>query len=236
MRLPRRPRLLLLLGALPAFGAANVARAEEPPPLPPPEQPSAPLPPLPPASAAPAQPAPPAQPSTPAAAPPPVLAPSASPPPPAAPAPPRELSPWDPDTPVPDGYVLRSRPQTGLIFGGAAMVSIAWVTSIAVGLVAAEDEEDRGIDGDGVEADDWTPLFVPIGGPFASIVSVDSGGVGTGLLLADGALQAAGVALIVVGSLVQDHRVVRVSPDAVSVTVAPTLSASARGLVLGGAF
>lgn len=245
----------LLVGAVAlasglAFGVAGsaVARADEPPPLPPAEAeppplpPPEPQPPLPPPvpQRAPAAPLPPAgtplpPPSTPlpavTATPPAVVsAPTLA-------APPREILAWDPETPVPDGYVLRSNPDTGLIFAGSTLASIGWVTSVAVGLIAAKDETDRGLDGDGVEAEDWTPLYVPVVGPFIAISSVDARGKGVGLLMVDGALQLAGVGLIVYGSLAQSYRAVRTSPlSAMPVAVIPTVSSHSQGILLEGAF
>lgn len=237
----RAPCPLAFLAAL-AATASGVAWAEEPPPLPPPESQAPPLPPpepapprsLPSASAqtpvgAPALPSSPLPPQP--AAPPPALA--LSPP---APTDAPVLAPWDPDTPVPPGYVLRSEPQTGLIFAGSAMVSIGWVTSVAVGLIAAQEESDRGIDGDGVEADDWAPLYFPVGGPFATIASVDASGAGTGMLVFDGVLQLAGVGLIVFGSLSQTHRAAPLPSLGGAVTLVPSASARGPGFALKGAF
>jgi hypothetical protein len=229
----RGPHLVLSSVLALTLGMGPRAAAEEPPQLPPPEPPPSRA--LPPPAA---EPLPPPIPLAPPSAPPEVVSPvPVAPTPPAtAASAPDEHYPWDPDTPVPSGYVLRSRPDTGLIFGGSAMVSIGWVTSIAVGLLAAQSETERGIDGDGVEAKDWTPLYVPLGGPFVAVASVDSGGVGTALLVADGVLQLAGVGLILMGSLDQSHRAVRVAPVSGSLTIAPTVSAAGRGLVLEGAF
>ncbi len=248
---PRAARGALPAGvALLAFGVAfgvagaRMAHADEPPPLPPAEAEPPPLPPpepqLPLPPPVPARPPTAAQPTAAAPLPPPsappppsaaTLPPPAAPPPPAT-SPPREILSWDPETPVPDGYVLRSNPDTTLIFAGSTMASIGWVTSIAVGLIAAKDETDRGLDGDGVEAEDWTPLYVPVVGPFIAISSVDARGKGVGLLLADGALQLAGAGLIVYGSLAQSHRAVRTLP----VAVIPTLSTQTQGILLEGAF
>jgi hypothetical protein len=115
---------------------------------------------------------------------------------------------WDPDSPPPDGYVMRSGPHAGLLAGGATLSSIGWVTSAVFGGILAQVEEDRGLDGDGVEAEDWFPMFIPVVGPFITIQSVDADPLGAVPLLIDGIVQLGGFAMLLSGSLVSKHRLV----------------------------
>ena len=162
------------------------------------------------------------------------------PPPPAQPPPPpkddkpRVIEPWEPDDPPPEGYVLRSKVNGGAIAGGATLLGVMWLTSIVVGAVAATEEDDQGIDGDGVESEDFAPMYVPIVGPFVTIGTVEPGSAGLGMLIVDGILQVSGAGLIVLGIVDRDYRVVR--GEAASLQIVPALSPRQSGLTAVATF
>lgn len=193
------------------------------PPPPPPEGPAVPAPaPYPtyePPSYAPAQPAPaPRGYGAPAHRPP---------PPPARPAPPRVVYGWDPDVPPPDGYELDSDVNMGLIGTGIGLLVTSYVTSILVGVVATQVEEVT----PGTESD-WSPLYVPVAGPFVALGTLDPGASGVGLLLADGILQSAGVLAIVLGIVDQEYKLIRTG----GMEITPSVTPGQQGLVVRGAF
>lgn len=133
---------------------------------------------------------------------------------------------WDPDVPPPDGYDLRSTPNGRLIGFGVGMFSIGYVTACFAGLVAVSDERSA-------EADDWYPLFIPVVGPFMGIGSLDASAAETGVLLADGLLQAGGLAAIIVGAMDSRYKLVRTQvggKDGPTLEVVPTVGTRANGL------
>jgi len=149
---------------------------------------------------------------------------------------PREISPWDPDEPPPEGYNLRSSVRSGAIGGGVTLLLLGWIPAIIGGAIAAKDEKQRGIDGDGVEEGDWTPMYVPVVGPFITMSSVDASGGGAAVLVVDGVLQTAGAALIVYGILDRKYKVVRAQVAGHPVEVAPGVSFDRPGISVRGAF
>ncbi|XXT23451.1 hypothetical protein WME94_18105 [Sorangium sp. So ce429] len=142
---------------------------------------------------------------------------------------------WDPDRPPPEGYYVTSRSNGGLIGGGVAIMTSFWLASLIAGVIAAKDEEDRGIDGDGVEASDWTPLYIPIAGPFVAIHAVDASAGGAAVLMVDGVLQTLGAGMVVWGLLDRKYRAVRATAGSSGVEVLPLVGAL-PGVSLRGSF
>lgn len=133
---------------------------------------------------------------------------------------------WDADVPPPAGYDLRSSPNSKLIGLGVGMFSVGYVTAGVVGLVAVSDQRPA-------DADDWYPLFVPIAGPFVAMGTLEASTGETGVLLADGILQVAGLLAIIGGALDTRYKLVRTQvglSDDVVVDVMPTIGASGSGL------
>lgn len=127
-----------------------------------------------------------------------------------APKPPPVVYGWDPEAPAPDGYEVVDSPNGALIGTGIAMLSIGWTTSIVAGAIGAEAEANEEADEiDAFTPTDWAPLYVPIGGPIAAIVTLKPSPGGLGLLLADTLVQVAGVFGIIAGILDRETRVVR---------------------------
>ncbi len=143
-------------------------------------------------------------------------------PPPAAPRPERPvvIPDWDPDVPVPKGYQMIDGVNGRLIGAGIGLLSAGWLTSALVGGLAQADG--------GSSADDWTPLYFPVAGPFAAIATLDPKPAGLGLLLADGILQVGGALGIVVGILDTRYKLVRVSDSSVRFT--PIIGQGFQGL------
>jgi hypothetical protein len=169
------------------------------------------------------------------------------PPAPAQPSGPAMIAPWDPDQPPPAGYYLSSKVNGGLIGGGVAILTSFWTVSVIGAAIAAKDEEEAGIDGDGVESDDWTPLYFPIVGPFITVNSVDAGSDGAAVLVIDGVLQTLGAFMIGWGIADRNYRVIR-SPmgtprsrvplqiGSQEIEVSPIVGRSFRGVGLRASF
>lgn len=124
--------------------------------------------------------------------------------------PPAVIYDWDPDVPPPTGYLLRERPNGKLIGVGVAMLTSGWATSALAAAVggAAERDDDDPLD-DAIVPDDWVPLYVPVGGPFVAMRTLDPGPSGVGLLLLSGVWQSAGVLGIVLGIADTRYKIVR---------------------------
>lgn len=213
----------LVLGAL--VTCVSVAFAGEPAPPPPPGP----------------APAPPAAAYPPAPAYPPAGYPTATAPPPS----PVRQAPmvvydWDPDIPAPAGYQLDSDPNWGLVGGGIGLLAAGWTMSLLVASVAMsveeEEEDDLGpAEQDDVAPSDWTPLYIPVAGPFVAIGTLEASGSGLGLLVADGIVQTAGLLGILLGALDPDYKVIRVSSQ-VELDVGPAVGGDRQGLRLRGSF
>jgi hypothetical protein len=137
---------------------------------------------------------------------------------------------YDEEQPIPAGYHLRTKVRAGLVGGGAGLLGGLWIVSIFVGifgnagnaLVGAEEK--------------WTPMYIPMVGPFITIgtASNDLSGGGTALLAVDGIGQLGGAAMIVLGIALPKKTLVR---DAVAfsplpgMTVMPTFTGNGAGLV-----
>jgi hypothetical protein len=142
---------------------------------------------------------------------------------------------WDPDVPVPAGYELIQRPNGKLIGSGIGMLSSGWVTAMLIGVIAAEVEGDDPGE-DGVTSADWTPMYIPVAGPFVTIGTADVRPSVMGLLFLTGIVQTAGVLGIVLGATVRENRLVRSETVSAGVEVAPVVSAGFQGLSATGHF
>lgn len=214
-----------------AAGAGS-ARAQAAPPLPavaPPPLPALPPPPpyFPPQPPAPGPSYYPPTGSVPA---PPALAPVAT-----APAEPPATLPYsDTDAPIPEGYRPVSKPSVGYLGIGIGMLSAGWVSAIVAGAVAS-DAAKKDKSPDAVSADAWLPMYVPVAGPFVTIVTTHQGPAGMGLLLCDGIFQTAGLLGVLIGSLKRSYKLVRTEASA-TVQVAPAVGLGFTGLSASGQF
>jgi len=149
---------------------------------------------------------------------------------------------WDPDQKVPNGYRMVDTVNGKALGTGLALLGTGWIISVLVGSVGAAGEEEEGqLDAaDGVTADDWTPLYIPIVGPFIAISTLDAKPSGMGLLIADGIVQVGGAIGIVVGFVDRKYKLVRQDVDVGGVRLRPSFSFASRagyaGLTATGRF
>ena len=230
----------------PPLPPASSARPPGPPPAPPPGTPPG-------RAAAPSRPAPPPPPPPPPYYYPPGGTPYYPAPPAVAPAatstePPTYLPYPDTDAPVPEGYRVDSRPGAGLLGIGIGMLTAGWATSAVVGAIAADHAE--GNPGpNNIDPDVWTPMYIPVAGPFVTLATLRPGPAEAGLLLTGGIFQTAGLLAILLGSLRRTYRLVRTGSEPVqsassraslldlsSVEVAPAVGAGLLGLTTTGRF
>jgi len=117
------------------------------------------------------------------------------------PPPPYALGPekleYDEDRPIPPGYHVESSVRKGLVIGGAVTFGAVYLFNvlIAIPLTAVDD--------------DFTPLYVPVAGPFITIFTENSEGAGTTALAIDGVVQTGGLIMLVLGLALQKTELVR---------------------------
>ncbi|WP_437644292.1 hypothetical protein [Sorangium sp. So ce362] len=107
--------------------------------------------------------------------------------------------------PPPAGYRLETQMSRRLVVAGSIVLGTAWaLAALTAGSILAEGES---------EAGSYTPLFVPVGGPFITLAtgedidfSSDGGQVAGSLVLLNGLTQVTGFALLVAG-LVSNQQV-----------------------------
>jgi len=161
------------------------------------------------------------------------------PPPPAAPPapqPPAVVYDWDPDVPAPQGYTMVDTMNGRVLMSGVTLFATGWIISVLAAGMGASGEDDEPNDAaDGVTADDWTPLYIPVAGPFIALDTLDPSPAGAGLLLADVVLQLGGAIGIVVGIVDRKYKLIRTAYGS-SVSVAPLASTQFRGFVAAGRF
>ena len=136
---------------------------------------------------------------------------------------------YDEDQPIPQGYHLRTKVRAGLVGGGAGVLGGLWIVSVFVGIFgnlgnAITDSKEK-----------WTPMYVPLVGPFITIgtASNDLSGGGTAALVLDGVGQVGGAAMIVLGIALPKKQLVRdVAFEPVKgVKVLPTFTGNGVGVV-----
>lgn len=112
---------------------------------------------------------------------------------------------------VPDGYVVESRIQKGLVIAGACTFGGVYLLTTLGAAIAVDTSNDD---------DAYTPLFVPVAGPFIAIHSADANATGTFGLVIDGLAQTAGLSMFIAGLAAQEDVLVwrgggyAVRPDA----------------------
>ena len=113
--------------------------------------------------------------------------------------------PYKEGDPIPAGYSIETRPRYKLATAGIATFAPLYGMSILFAGSFAGSE--------GVSAGWYTPLFIPVIGPFVAIGTSDAESVGIFMLMLDGLGQATGAALFVAGMLA-DEKFVSRSPTA----------------------
>lgn len=124
--------------------------------------------------------------------------------------------------PIPPGYHVDTRIRKGLLIGGAVTFGSLYLLSA----ITASSLRDASI------ADDVTPLYIPAVGPFVTIGTTSSEGLGTFLLIVDGVAQSGGLLMAILGLTLQETLLVR--NDISSRPGAPRDSASTGGRSAGG--
>lgn len=153
---------------------------------------------------------------------------------------PRIIEGWEPGDPVPDGYRPDTRPHSGLVKGGAATLFSLWGISAIAGsfLVVAEDEDaEDGVDGNGIDAEDYYPLFIPVVGPFVTIGTAETSRAASVALVADGIGQTAGLAMFIAGLAARQDVLVRIPTYGKgSMEVRPVVGKGFQGVGVNGSF
>ena len=131
---------------------------------------------------------------------------------------------------VPEGYRLDSHPNLGLLVPGAVVTSTLWTVSTIAAI--SLDQKEPSADGDLNFGDAYWPFFIPVVGPFIAIKTADSSGTGAAILGLNGALQAAGLGMVIAGIAAPTVELIPQTP----ITIAPIASANTAGLEISGAF
>jgi len=140
---------------------------------------------------------------------------------------------WKPGDPIPKGYRPESRVNMETIKASGAGLFMLWMLTTIVGMIGSEFEDEGAVDGDGIEPSDYTPLYVPVIGPFIAISTLKAEKGGLGLLLLTGGGQTLGALGLVLGIVDRDHYLVR---QTTGVRVTPAVGQGYGGLQLTGHF
>lgn len=154
---------------------------------------------------------------------------------------PRVIEDWEPGDPIPEGYRQDTQSRGGLVKGGAATLFSVYGLTAVVGsfLVLAEDiDTEDGVDDNGVDPEDYYPLFIPVAGPFVTIATADTGRAASAVLVVDGVAQVAGFAMFIAGFAAQKDVLVRIPTYAGGPTLelTPLVGKEVQGVGLHGSF
>ena len=137
---------------------------------------------------------------------------------------PRVVYDWDPDVPPPDGYELDWDMNGAMLGVGIGLFASGYLTSVLVGAVANAT----------TSGGEFVPLFVPVGGPFVAISTLDPSPGGLGLLIANGVVQSGGLLGIALAFVDTRHKIIRTG--GVEMEVTPMIGEQQQGLSLRGSF
>jgi hypothetical protein len=130
--------------------------------------------------------------------------------------------------PIPEGYRVESTPRYGLVAGGASIVGGAWLISTITAIAL---DQEQSVENDPNFDDMYTPMLIPVVGPFITIGTADASGTGAGILALDGVIQTAGLAMFIAGFAAPTLELV---PTALPVKVTPVASPGMAGLNISG--
>ena len=143
--------------------------------------------------------------------------------------------PYDEGDPVPPGYHVDTSVRKGLVIGGAATFgAIYLVTALTAGLIQSVSSSV-----DGGDAEEVTPLYIPVAGPFVAMATLDATGGGIVALALLGVGQAAGVGMFITGFAAQESVLMRNDVGAAQkprIRLSPTVGKGDPGLSLVGSF
>jgi hypothetical protein len=143
--------------------------------------------------------------------------------------------PYEDGDPVPPGYHVDTHMRKGLVIGGAVTFGTVYLlTALSAAVVQSA------ADGIGEDADEATPLYIPVAGPFIAMGTLDAEGGGIFALALLGVAQAAGMGMFITGLAAQKTELVRNDIGALDkpqVRLAPVASKRGEpGLSLVGSF
>ncbi|HTJ81823.1 MAG TPA: hypothetical protein VL400_08855 [Polyangiaceae bacterium] len=141
----------------------------------------------------------------------------------------RDALPFREGTRVPKGFRLDSKPRVALVAVGASASAALWIISTASAIAL---DEQPSVEGDPNFDDMYWPMFIPVVGPFVAIGTADASGTGAGILALDGAFQAGGLALMIVGLAAPKLELIPQKGVFVGAGAAP----GAGGIHVGGTF
>jgi len=141
---------------------------------------------------------------------------------------PRIIKDYEEGEPVPPGYHPDTRVRTGFVVGGAVTFGVLYLLSVLVGAAITDTNRALG------EKERGELLYVPVAGPFLQMMNTESS-TGNVMLAIDGAGQALGATLLIVG--ITSPRTVLVRNDLGQVRIMPMkMGQSGGGIGLGGTF
>lgn len=145
--------------------------------------------------------------------------------------------PYEEGDEVPSGYRIQSTPRWGMLEGGLAITGSFWVISMLSAVMLDSESERTVVDSRGGTrrdpefASSYTPLFVPVVGPFATLATAQAHGTGAAILVLDGLVQTGGIAMAAASMLVPKRELVRRSS---ALQVAPVVTRTQTGLGMSG--
>lgn len=140
---------------------------------------------------------------------------------------PEEISNWDSNRPVPDGYTPVERPRKHLIVGGAVTFGVGYGLSAFVAAVGEDSTHNGG-------TNEVAAMWIPVAGPWIQAGRTDSA-TAKFFLVGMGATQVAGAIMLYYGMTTTQRVLVR--NDLVgSLSVSPLVARGASGMVLSGRF
>ncbi|MCC6556369.1 MAG: hypothetical protein IT372_25700 [Polyangiaceae bacterium] len=135
------------------------------------------------------------------------------------------MLPYEEGKPTPPGYRVVNRPHTPVAIAGGALFLLAYLPSVYVAALA-------GAAGDG---DDFSPLYIPVAGPFITIETANAETGGAFWLMLDGAAQAGGIVTGIVGLVMPDDKMLYRN-GGVRVRLTPVASPGLSGVGVRGTF
>jgi hypothetical protein len=132
---------------------------------------------------------------------------------------------WQPGEPVPDGYRKVTGIRKGLVIGG----SVTWGSVYLFNAAAAASLHDT-------EQQRFDPLYVPAIGPFITIATARPDSLGALGLVLDGLVQSGGLAMMIIGLVSPQIKLVRDRSPAAVLPVPFLPDTRTAGLGLVGAF
>ncbi len=140
---------------------------------------------------------------------------------------------WEEGADVPEGYEPGTRARKGLIIGGAITFGVSWLAAVAYGTHRAnEGRRDRWDGDDDVPAE--AILYVPLAGPWIALSTLEPNRREAGAFIADGVLQAGGLAMLAAGLFAKET--VLVKSESAEVSAAPLVGPDGSGIALSGRF